>query len=157
MSHRIAVMTGGRIVEVGSPRDIYLHPRSRFAAQFVGLANILPARLVSSEGLGTSRLEVPFAALSCRQSAPGGRSPGSPVTVLMRPENIRISPQSFSADVNEWRGRLVSATFLGEFIDCVVACGDVLVRARVSPFTSIDIGSDVFLHIPPEQFSIIID
>ena len=43
MAGRLAVMNEGRIVQVGAPHEVYEHPRSRFVADFIGIANILPA------------------------------------------------------------------------------------------------------------------
>jgi len=42
MAGRLAVMNEGRIVQVGTPHEVYEHPRSRFVADFIGIANILP-------------------------------------------------------------------------------------------------------------------
>jgi len=75
--------------------------------------------------------------------------------VLIRPENIRVSLTPFNCATNEWRGRIVSSTFLGEFIDCIVACGDTLIRARMNPFSEIHDGAEVYLHTAPERFSVI--
>jgi iron(III) transport system ATP-binding protein len=155
MSDLIAVMDQGKIVEIGVPRDIYLHPNSRFAAQFVGLTNILPARLAAYEAQGLAQFEVPFASLLCSGEKTGARQVGAQVMVLIRPENIRLSLTSFNCAANEWRGRVVSSTFLGEFIDCIVACGDTMIRARVNPFFAVENGTEVYLHTPPERFSVI--
>jgi iron(III) transport system ATP-binding protein len=155
ISDLIALMDGGRIIEVGAPRDIYLYPHSRFAAQFVGLTNILPARLIDRDKEGIAQLAVPFASLLCSQEKANAHATGASVMVLIRPENIRISRTSFNCAVNEWRGRVVSSTFLGEFIDCTVACGETLIRARVNPFSPIENGAEVYLHTPPERFSVI--
>ncbi|MEJ0092248.1 MAG: ABC transporter ATP-binding protein [Methylocella sp.] len=46
MSDRIAVMSGGRILQLGRPPDIYEHPSCRFVADFIGEANVLPGSLV---------------------------------------------------------------------------------------------------------------
>ena len=155
MSDLIGVMDGGKIIEVGAPRDIYLHPRSRFAAKFVGLTNILPAKLIGSEGQGFSRLDASFASLLCYQPSAVVRAPRERVMVLIRPGNIQISPTPFKGTSNEWRGRIVSSTFLGEFLDCIVACGETQIRARMNPFLQIENGSEVYLHTAPERFSII--
>jgi iron(III) transport system ATP-binding protein len=155
MSDLIAVMDRGKIVEIGVPRDIYLHPNSRFAAQFVGLTNIVPARLIADEAGGMMQVEVPFASLLCSDGKSGARASGTEMMVLIRPENIRLSRHSFNCGANEWRGRVVSSTFLGEFIDCIVACGETMIRARVNPFSAVENGTEVYLHTSPERFSII--
>ena len=45
MSDRIAVMNRGRVEQLGTPREIYFHPRSRFVADFIGTANLVPATI----------------------------------------------------------------------------------------------------------------
>jgi iron(III) transport system ATP-binding protein len=153
MSHRIAVMEQGRIVEIAAPRDVYLHPRSRFAAQFVGLTNIVPAR-VTGDSEGTCAVDAPFARILC-QNGGAHHAEGERAMVLIRPENISVSTAPPAEMTNVWRGRVVSTVFLGEFLECVVACGDTQMRARVNPFASIETGDDVFLQAPPERLSII--
>ncbi|HTI85785.1 MAG TPA: ABC transporter ATP-binding protein [Alphaproteobacteria bacterium] len=153
MSHRIAVMEQGRIVEVAAPRDVYLHPRSRFAAQFVGLTNIVPAR-VTGGSEGKCAVDAPFARIVCQD---GGKrhAEGERAMVLIRPENIAVSTTTPAETINVWRGQVVSTVFLGEFLECVVACGDTQMRARISPFIAIDVGDEVFLQAAPERLSII--
>ena len=157
MSSRIAIMDHGHIVEVGTPRDIYLHPRSRFAAQFVGLTNILPVKMTSSEGSGSARLDASFASLVCQQAGVGAFPSGAKLVMLVRPENIRLSREPFESATNAWRGRVESATFLGECIDCLVRCGDTLIRARVDPFAEFEPGVEVHLYAPPERLSVILE
>src|SRR5262249_40905064 len=48
LSHEIAVMNEGRIVQIGSPREVYERPRNRFVADFVGTTNFLDAKVVSA-------------------------------------------------------------------------------------------------------------
>ena len=55
MSDRIAVMSQGKVRQIGGPREIYDHPAERFVADFIGEANMLPGELVRSEG-GTGQV-----------------------------------------------------------------------------------------------------
>jgi ABC-type Fe3+/spermidine/putrescine transport system ATPase subunit len=146
-------MEQGRIVEVATPRDVYLHPRSRFAAQFVGLTNIVPARVIGNTD-GRCAVDAPFARILC-QNAGEHHAEGERAMVLIRPENISVSTTPPAEPINVWHGRVISTLFLGEFLECVVACGDTQMRARVSPFVSIETGDEVFLQAPPERLSII--
>jgi putative spermidine/putrescine transport system ATP-binding protein len=50
VSDRLALMNAGRLEQVGLPVDIYRHPASRFAAEFMGTTNLLPARLLGRDG-----------------------------------------------------------------------------------------------------------
>jgi len=78
MSDRIAVMNGGRILQVGSPEEIYDRPGGRFVADFIGEANILEATVVAS---GRYRL-----AAGVEVETPGGGAPGQTVALAVRPE-----------------------------------------------------------------------
>jgi putative spermidine/putrescine transport system ATP-binding protein/spermidine/putrescine transport system ATP-binding protein len=90
MSDRVAVMSEGRIRQVGTPEAIYRRPADRFVAGFVGDVNRLPARLVAMEGdsamvaCGACRLAVPAAPLAAV-------SAGTAVELFLRPEQIRTA------------------------------------------------------------------
>jgi iron(III) transport system ATP-binding protein len=156
ISDSIAVMHGGKVIEVGTPRDIYLRPHSLFAAQFVGLTNVLPAKWVRAEG-GSARLDAAFTSLLCRHEEADAFAPGSHAMILVRPENVLLSREPHRGAINAWSGRVVSSTFLGDYVDCKIACGETMIRARVSPFTPIEDGAEVHLHVPPERCSVIRD
>ena len=88
MSDRIAVMSAGRILQVGSPRDIYDRPAERFVADFIGETNFLAARLVGeADGWVTVKLA---SGATVRASLPEGFSPKGEVTVVVRPEHARL-------------------------------------------------------------------
>ena len=157
LSDVIAIMDGGKLIEMGTPRDVYLHPRSRFAAQFVGLTNVVPGRWQATEEHGLARVETPFGPIRYAAAESESFAAEDAVLVLIRPENIRLSPGSAAGDSNAWSGRVASTTFLGEFIDCEVACGDRMVRARVSPFHGVEEGAEVQLRVEPDRCSVIAD
>ncbi|HMS95736.1 MAG TPA: ABC transporter ATP-binding protein [Tabrizicola sp.] len=79
MSDRIAVLQGGRIQQVGRPEEIYETPANRFVADFIGGANLIPARIgtggAEAVGLGV---------------IPAGGDPGAAVTLAIRPERIGL-------------------------------------------------------------------
>src|SRR6266542_2792635 len=68
ISDQIAVMNAGKIVEIGSPQDIYLHPKTRFAANCIGMTNIIPGQKKRDEE-GASVVQVPFGEIFCRTDA----------------------------------------------------------------------------------------
>jgi iron(III) transport system ATP-binding protein len=156
ISDSIAVMDRGNIIEIGTPRDIYLRPHSLFAAQFVGLTNVLPAKWIERKD-AMARLDTPFASFLCRQEDAGSFTAGSRAIILIRPENVVLSFNPPDSAVNVWTGRVASSTFLGDYVDCRIACGETMLRARVNPFTPVQDGAQVYLHVPPERCSIIAD
>jgi iron(III) transport system ATP-binding protein len=155
LSDSIAIMDRGRLIEIGAPRDVYLLPRSKFAAQFIGLTNVLPAKWLGLEGEGLARVETPVASLLCAVDQGQNLASGNGLLLLIRPENIRLSVNGVSREGNLWKGELTSATFLGECIDCEIACRDLMIRARVDPFFEAKPGDEVFLQVDPKRCHVI--
>jgi putative spermidine/putrescine transport system ATP-binding protein len=112
ISDRVAVMREGAIEQVGTPEAIYGEPASRFVAGFVGTMNQWAAVVEdAARGLvrvGTDVLTVPAAGLA-------SRNPGEPVTVLVRPEAIRLLAGSAMPGPEENRvaARVETVTYLG--------------------------------------------
>ena len=88
MSDRIAVMSKGRILQVGSPRDIYDRPAVRFVANFIGETNFLKGKLVSS-AKGQAKVALDAGATITAGLADGVELSGK-VTVVVRPEHATI-------------------------------------------------------------------
>jgi iron(III) transport system ATP-binding protein len=153
ISDQIAVMNAGQIVEIGSPQDIYLHPKTRFAANFIGMTNIIPGQKKRDEE-GASVVQVPFGEIFCRAD---GRAIGEDkVFVLLRPESVRLSTHAPSARKNVWPGELKEATFLGDFLDCEVSCDGFSLRAKVDPYTDLAEGRKVFVSVEPARCAVIL-
>ena len=144
MSDRIVVMNEGRIVQAGSPAEIYNHPNTVFASQFIGEANLLSGR-VEDEGedgtvvaLDGLRLLGPRAQLER----------GSGAVVSVRPERVRVAPVGCAPDAeNCFRGRIRQVIFLGHSrrYDVEIA-PDVIVTAQTAiedELDEADVGDEV--------------
>lgn len=94
MSDRIVVMDGGRFAQIGTPREIYERPESRFVAAFIGDANLIDGVVerVDADVVAVRAAGIPEPILV----APGARDArfpvGAPVTVVVRPEQVGIDP-----------------------------------------------------------------
>ncbi|HUE45649.1 MAG TPA: ABC transporter ATP-binding protein [Aestuariivirgaceae bacterium] len=97
MSDRLAVMDKGRILQVGSPRDIYERPAQRFVADFIGETNFLAAEIVSVEGSGATVQLASGAMISA--SLPEGDQPSGKVTVVVRPEHAVLTTDESAASL----------------------------------------------------------
>jgi len=128
LSDRIAVMSGGRIVQLGTPRQIYREPASAFIADFVGHSNILAGAPVrhADGSFGVTLGDAQTLALS---AAPAGAATGT-VQVAIRPEHITLRPPDAApAGGNLLRGRIIQRDFLGTRFEYLVAIGDEVLRA----------------------------
>ncbi len=103
MSDRIAVMSKGRILQVGTPRQIYDQPADRFVASFIGESNLLSATLVTSSGDEATLKLAGGARLRAGGSA--GLAPGMQISVIVRPEHAALvaagQPDSLAGTVAE--------------------------------------------------------
>ena len=90
MSDRIAVMSDGRVEQIGTPAEIYDNPASVFVAGFIGQANLWPAT-VTEHTAGTARVSALGGASLCGSCGDATLTVGSEVTLMVRPERIAIS------------------------------------------------------------------
>jgi putrescine transport system ATP-binding protein len=113
LATRIAVMDRGKVVQVGTPSEIYEFPQSRFVADFVGTTNLFEGTVTSCEpGLIT---------VSCSETGcdllvddVGRFAPGQKIWVALRPEKIRLSKQpTADAGVNQLKGMVWELGYLG--------------------------------------------
>lgn len=117
LATRMAVMDRGRIVQVGTPSEVYEFPATRFTADFIGSINIFEGRVERVEADG---VVVATPRLSCGLEIAGRWevTQGQSVWVAIRPEKIRVEPQSESdnpADVrNTARGIVRDVAYLGD-------------------------------------------
>jgi putative spermidine/putrescine transport system ATP-binding protein len=95
MSDRIAVMDGGRVLQIGSPNEVYDEPRSDFVAGFVGVSNLLELEIASVED-GVARLRL-GSGDDIQAPDAGELRPGTKVLVTIRPERIAISQRGGAA------------------------------------------------------------
>jgi iron(III) transport system ATP-binding protein len=153
MSNTIAVMNKGKIVQEGTPRDIYLRPNSRFVAAFVGATTFVSGHVDAVEaGPGVVSLSTPVGQLRCVTERTPAR--GDAVTIAIRPESVRISGERGNGP-NVVEGEVALALFIGESVDYRVRVGSETVRVTGGPRTDYRRGQRVFLTLPPDECVVI--
>ena len=149
MSHEIAVMSAGKIVQIGSPRDIYEQPSCRFVADFVGTTNFLDATVVSSEGDGGCRVDAPVGALKARSA--DRLAPSEAVVVSIRPEDVELSERPAEQADNVCVGTVQAKAYLGDHLDIQVKVSDFVLLARVHPSLRTPTGERIHVRLPAEK------
>jgi spermidine/putrescine transport system ATP-binding protein len=121
MADTIAVMHGGRIEQAGSATDLYERPGTEFVANFLGVSNLIDAKLLGSEG-DLARVETHDGALLHVPADRVGPHGDDAVRVGVRPEKITLLPSAgeVPGDLNALRGTVVVAAFLGVSIQYLV-------------------------------------
>ncbi len=151
MSHRIAVMDRGVIVQEGTPEEVYSRPGHEFVAEFVGTANLFGGAVASWPADGLVLVRTGDAMLACgRPGRAEPVSPGARVTVVVRPEDVEISREAPGADANVSPATIEEVTYLGSVLECraTSAWGPLCVRTH--PAQKLRRAERVFVRIPPE-------
>ncbi len=121
MSDRIAVMNRGRVIQVGTPLDIYNRPATRFVSDFIGDSNLIEA---TAERVAGGRVELRTAdGVAFRVATADGVAAGQRVTLAVRPEQVRFVADGEPAPDNVLSGTVDSVNFQGDAILYRVACG----------------------------------
>jgi putative spermidine/putrescine transport system ATP-binding protein len=147
LSDRIAVLSAGRIEQLGPPREIYAHPRTRFVADFIGASSVLRARAV-----GPDRVAVAGAALHVAGVA---LSATSDVELAIRPERIRLAAAPGDNVVD---ARVDGLVYQGAQTEMTALLGDgqrLLVFVTEPAPVPLAVGHAVRLHLPADAFMLL--
>jgi iron(III) transport system ATP-binding protein len=152
LSDRIAVMHAGRLAQVGAPRDVYARPATRTVADFMGLVNLVPARVMRPGEAGLVALggdgTLPIA-------LPAGAAEGQTVHLAVRPESLRLGAPVPGEDGVALSARVADVTFLGNLTDCHVTLGDgTRLRVQVDPRRVLEVGQSVQVRFDPDAASV---
>jgi iron(III) transport system ATP-binding protein len=134
MADRIVVMNRGGIEQVGTPFDVYRQPTSPFVADFIGVMNFVPGRLVAPDRVRLGRVE-----LACEAD---GVAAGTDVTIAIRPEDIRVQGVE-GTEENAIQARVTELAFLGSFFRIELggdALGGTTLRADLAADLARQIG-----------------
>jgi putative spermidine/putrescine transport system ATP-binding protein len=143
ISDRVAVLSHGRIEQIGAPAEIYGAPSTPFVAEFVGTMNRIESTVADP---GTGRVDYDGSSLTV--DAARGRTQGERVLVLVRPETVEV--EAAAATENGLTGEVVSQTFLGSVTRVRVLAGPTEWTADLSAerAAALPIGSRVSMRFP---------
>jgi spermidine/putrescine transport system ATP-binding protein len=155
MSDRVAVISCGRVEQIGSVNEIYYKPASHFVATFIGETNIVKAHAVGLDGdLVRCRIEG-----GLELQVKTGSPIASELLLSLRPEKIRLY-RSAPSGPNVFSGRILMEVFKGAVDDLtVVVAGGLELRALIANDGQQEFdfheGEEVFCRIQPEDINVI--
>ncbi|MAM11631.1 MAG: ABC transporter ATP-binding protein [Rhizobiaceae bacterium] len=148
LSDRIFVMNAGRVEQADTPEVLYRKPATRFVADFIGGANILPARLKPRDGGKDRLIETPAGIFSVPREA---ALPEGNICLCFRPETARLL--SGPAD-GALSGTVVIRAFQGHFTDLIAGTNGVSYRIQARE-TDLREGDTVYFTVAPEDVIIL--
>ena len=152
MGDRICVMNQGKILQIGTPEEIYQKPANRFVAEFVGKMNFLKGRVVRGgvveSAVGT--IHCPF---------PPNVGAGQEVTLAIRPEHLELRKegQESGAEANSVQGKLTAYSYQGDAAFWEIRVGEVNLLAKVSAAVRGRIGDKVKMSLPADRLQVFSD
>lgn len=154
LSHRIAVMHGGQIVQVGAPMEIYKEPDNLFVAGFVGTTNVIQGRTFSNETNNYGRVETSIGSFRC--PLPPTIEAGQRVSVMFRPEAVVLHTEQGKVRENLVYGTVTSAVFTGNRVGYEIDSGEFHIRAETSPYVAeLKKGQQVWVELPAERMRVL--
>jgi spermidine/putrescine transport system ATP-binding protein len=136
MSNRLVVMDGGRIMQLGSPEEVYREPLTEFVADFLGVANLLDIECLSDTG---SIRTIRFGDFTLEAQTPPGHDAG-PGRAVIRPECVELSEPGLTG-ANRLPGMVDRTVFLGSTTQVMVRLPQGAVVQSLITNTA---GSDTF-------------
>jgi iron(III) transport system ATP-binding protein len=149
MADRLAVMLEGRIVQMGSPAELYSAPANRFVADFMGNTNLLDGVVRARDETGRIVVDTPEGQIRCTSA--DDIVIGSEVSIAVRPESITIlpaRPENPPDDATLLQGGVETVAFVGDFLDARIRVGGRLLRVKLNPSFTIAPGRVVWLSLP---------
>jgi len=149
LSHEIAVMSEGRIQQIGSPRAIYERPINSFVADFVGSTNFLDGSVLGPDGAeGRYRVRTEIGDLTVLATEP--LRADDKVLLSVRPEDVELQEAKPDGQ-NVREARVDQKVFLGECVDFQVKLGERTLLSRRHPSLRTPIGHSIFVNLDPEK------
>ena len=164
ISDKVVVLRDGKVMAVGTPREIYTRPPNEFVASFVGKANLMPGTIIQMTDLPTARtgeslviVETKFGKVRCHLHSAVEMKQGDEALVTIKPENVLVSPGGGQApEANSFPGKVELTSYLGGFSEVVVSIGGEAIRVmRNSEAAALAAGQNVSLTFPEHFCSLL--
>ena len=152
ISDRVAVMSAGRVEQLGTPAEIYSGPRTAFVANFVGTMNKIEGTVVS-----TSERVVRCGPILLTVPDPSFNHPaGDSVELFVRPEDVSLALMSNGnkSDAGFFEGRVTSLTFLGPVTRVGLATDIGPLQADVSSAVALNLSADTVVAVKVDSNSL---
>ena len=152
ISDRVAVLDHGKIVQLGTPDEIYELPRSEFVANFIGRTNMFRGKLDAGAEAGAfGVVQSEIGPMKCK--FPAKSSAGQDIAFVVRPENIELHPASAAqSGANIVEGKVTNRVYLGEVAEYSIDLdGKFQLLVRAPPGNGVNAGDRVKAYLPPEK------
>jgi spermidine/putrescine transport system ATP-binding protein len=158
MSDRLAVMSNGRVEQIGTPSEVYEEPLTTYVADFLGVSNLMDARAEGANGSGRCAVRLGDFQLIAAQGILDARGEAK---IVIRPERVRLE-EAGSTGENRVPGMVERVVYVGSTMQVIVhlAPGQTLqawVQNQGDGSLPYQQGASVTVHLPPEALRVLQD
>ncbi len=157
MSDRLAVMSNGRVEQVGTPSEVYEEPSTAYVADFLGVSNLMDGRADGGNGDGTAKVRLGEFELAASKGETDARGD---VKIVIRPERVHLEEPGTTGE-NRVPGMVERVVYVGSTMQVIVhlASGQTLQawipnRGEGLPYTQ---GTSVAVHLPADALRVLVD
>jgi ABC-type Fe3+/spermidine/putrescine transport system ATPase subunit len=148
LSDRVAVMSAGRIEQIGTPDEIYDYPQSRFVADFIGLSDFVEGTVNSVNAQQETSI-VQVNELEITVPFRPGMSAGQSVLIFIRPNDVEFLPASHQQTINVFPGVVDKMIYLGDRSDYRIIVGEALeLRVQTDGKVRFEQGETIWVQLP---------
>jgi iron(III) transport system ATP-binding protein len=152
IADRMAILEGGRVLQTGTPREIYRRPATKAVANFIGETDFVSGKISSTNG-ARATVETAIGRFEgLLGNAAAKPAEGTAVTVSIRPECWKLGREQVGAQ-NSVRGKIGSAVYLGEFAQYDFIAGrEILKIIGINPqFSGASASGELTASVDPED------
>ena len=153
ISDRIITMNAGTIIQNAAPRDIYDRPNSRFVADFIGTANIVPCSVCGRDAGNRYTVECAYGRLAVTDPD-CALEVGAEAYLCIRPEDLHPEAPDRQG-VNTISGIVRTAVYMGNLLDMFVEVGDAQLRASITKDWDVQAGNPITFSVRPEKIRLL--
>lgn len=144
ISDKIIIMSKGKVEQIGTPREIYYHPKSKFVADFIGEANFLKAQVTAVDG---EKAQIVVAGQGLEANNFAGAKAGDESTLVIRPEAVVLSEKGLLEST------VTLSTFMGSYQYYQVMVGDM--EVQITDYNPVnrriyEVGEKAYLDFDPK-------
>lgn len=158
ISDEIIVMRDGKIEQIGNAESIYNRPKSRFVADFIGVANFLDGEVIEKRSRGSKYGLVKISnvrnSYHIRSIISEDFNDGEKVVIFFRPEKTevrKVKSNQEGKEVNTFEGKISTLVYLGNYIDCRVMMEEKEIRAQISDKKDLNENDEVLIEVEAEN------
>ena len=151
ISDRIIILNQGRIIQIGTPKEIYESPHNCFVAGFIAVTSFIKGEIskIDKDNIVAVKTEDGLLIYAKRP----GLKTGDKVSIAIRINTVQFAEKDkYAADKkNIFRGEILQASYLGDIVDYRIQLGRWIIRTNESSKINYKIGDEVEIYLPPEE------